>query len=107
MSAPESAMNAIMGERRRQLEVLEFTPGHDDAYTDGELAIAAAAYALATRDNYLTTAQIIWPWPVGTFKAGSSMRRRNLVKAGALILAEIERLDREQMVRSGLESANG
>jgi hypothetical protein len=94
MSAPDTAMTAILGERRRQLEVLEMTPARDDTYTDGELARAGAAYALSAVKDFGITAEIIWPWHIDTFKPAGRMRRRNLVKAAALIIAEIERLDR-------------
>ena len=57
------------------------------------MAAAAACYALHTEPvgnvgDYLR----FWPWAAEWWKPG--LRRRNLVKAGALILAELERLDR-------------
>jgi hypothetical protein len=36
--------------------------------------------------------EVFWPWRRPRFQAGE--RRENLVRAGALILAEIDRLDR-------------
>jgi hypothetical protein len=68
----------------------------DDAYQNGEMAQAAACYAsCAGKPNILTTQ---WPWGRATWKP-SADRRRDLVKAGALILAEIERIDRESLIQ--------
>lgn len=59
----------------------------DDGYIKGEMADAAAAYATcAGQPRSLTTR---WPWGSGTFKP-SVDRRRDLVKAAALLIAEIE-----------------
>ena len=75
----------VIAERRRQISAECWTPEHDDAHRNGELAQAAACYA----DGEFSD---IWPWDESWWKP--TTRRRNLVKAGALILAEIERLDR-------------
>jgi hypothetical protein len=82
----------ILMERRRQITQEGYTPAHDDYHTTGELAQAAAAYALATTP-YAFEARTLWPWERATWKP-STWRRRNLVRAAALIIAEIERLDR-------------
>lgn len=90
------AATDVLDERQRQIEQEGWTAEHDDKHRDCELAAAAACYATCNSDSYLELryrgAQL-WPgtWR-GWFK-GSSYRR-NLVKAAALILAEIERLDR-------------
>jgi hypothetical protein len=78
----------LMAERRRQVTEEGWSAEHDDAHQTGELAQAAATYALF--DNKL--APFIWPWAPEWWKPKD--RRNNLVRAGALILAEIERLDR-------------
>lgn len=78
-------------ERRRQVVEEGWTPDHDDKHVNGELAKAAAAYAVV--GNFLGSFLLsLWPWDSTWFKP--TTKRRNLVKAGALILAEIERLDR-------------
>lgn len=74
-------------ERHRQVAEEGYSPEHDDEHDEGQLAKAAAAYALAG-----LRFELPWPWPWKGFKP--SDRRCNLVKAGALIIAEIERLDR-------------
>lgn len=91
------AAEDVLAERQRQRDVEGWTPEHDDTHTAGELAQAAAAYAFycTEAENGQPTAVELWPtnWSEDWWKA-SDDSRRNLVKAGALILAEIERLDR-------------
>lgn len=83
------AAEDIFMERRRQILSEGWSPEHDDKYLMDELSRAAASYATAHTDyRGLST----WPWNIDWFKPSNP--RRNLVKAGALILAEIERLDR-------------
>lgn len=89
------AARDVLAERRRQVEVEGFTPEHDDEHDACEMADAAAAYAL----YYSGWAEggrpvEVWPadWSHKWWKPTTP--RRDLVKAGALILAEIERIDR-------------
>ncbi|MGU0817941.1 hypothetical protein [Pseudomonas aeruginosa] len=87
----------VQAERRRQIEAEGWTPEHDDAHSHGEMARAAACYALAgsSAPNDGTAALLVslaWPWDEQWWKPTSV--RRDLVKACALALAEIERLDR-------------
>jgi hypothetical protein len=97
------AARDVLAERQRQVNVEGWTANHDDVeHDDGELAGAASAYALAAADKLyphsLGDAGFVadnppasWP-TTWVFKPADP--RRMLVKAGALILAEIERLDR-------------
>lgn len=89
------ALEDIAAERRRQVEAEGWTPEHDDAHSNGELAQAAACYArqAVSRASALAI-PLSWPWEDGWWKPGS--HRRNLVKAAALMVAEIERLDRAE-----------
>lgn len=81
----------VISERQRQRAVEGWTSEHDDAYQNSELADAAACYAIhAHNQGFSTPAH--WPWSPDLWKQSGA--RRDLVKAGALILAEIERLDR-------------
>lgn len=85
----------VTAERRRQIEVEGWIPEHDDNEHDfGSLARAAACYALgrSTIRAPHSADVILWPWDIASWKPSND--RRNLVKAGALILAEIERIDR-------------
>tara|TARA_R110002073_G_scaffold76548_1_gene185821 strand:+ start:3756 stop:4418 length:663 start_codon:yes stop_codon:yes gene_type:complete len=90
----------IVNERYRQIEDEGWDTAHDDAHSGGELAIAAACYALEpgkeTEGFYNNLGgggtPYFWPWDPAWWKPKS--RREDLVRAGALIIAEIERLDR-------------
>lgn len=85
----------VLAERRRQIETEGWTPEHDDRHNAGEMALAASCYAQEGPDPYghgWPTIPSAWPWSPDWWKPQGY--RRNLVKAAALILAEIERLDR-------------
>ncbi|WP_254904652.1 hypothetical protein [Pseudomonas aeruginosa] len=87
----------VQAERRRQVEAEGWTPEHDDEHSHGQMARAAACYALAgsSAPNDGTAALLVslaWPWDEQWWKPTTT--RRDLVKACALGLAEIERLDR-------------
>ncbi|WP_220271215.1 hypothetical protein, partial [Klebsiella pneumoniae] len=91
--AVTAAAADVLAERKRQVTADGWTPGHDDEYEHGELADAAGCYALSSElFDCAGEPPRPWPWPDGWWKPTN--RRRDLVKAGALILAEIERLDR-------------
>lgn len=91
--ALSEAVKDVLSERRRQVEAKGWTPEHDDLHRLGEIAWAAAAYAeSASRTHPSPRPPAVWPWRRDEWKP--STPRRNLVKAGALILAEIERRDR-------------
>ena len=85
----------IVQERDRQIVKEQFNAFHDDHHGNGELAQAAACYAenSVDVDGPNNPVPAMWPWHDSWWKP--SDRRRDLVKAGALIVAEIERLDRE------------
>ena len=88
------AARDVLAERQRQIEVEGWTPEHDDAHSLGQMAGAALCY-LAEDIPHWARQQAhgcYWPWDAEWWNPGD--HRRNLVKAGALILAEIERLDR-------------
>ncbi|WP_347220307.1 hypothetical protein [Chryseobacterium sp.] len=80
----------VLAERQRQISVEGWTPEHDDGHDTEELAFAASCYATADEGE---APPAVWPWDWSWWKPKG--RRRNLVKAGALILAEIDRLDRK------------
>ncbi|EPW8813458.1 hypothetical protein ACWQME_006726 [Pseudomonas aeruginosa] len=79
----------VQAERRRQIEAKGWTPEHDDLYCSAELPRAAAAYI---RNGANDEAPAIWPFSAKWWKPRDA--RANYVRAAALILAEIERLDR-------------
>lgn len=96
------AAQDVLAERQRQVTHEGWTPEHDDQYRNGELARAAACYAtMAVREEFISDGEyaeqqkklpFYWPWPPMWWKPVS--QRRDLVRAGALILAEIDRIDR-------------
>lgn len=98
-----SVIDEIAAERKRQIEAEGWTPEHDDQHSDRALARAAACYAVSSIDLKITAPESAergwwilraWPWSLDWWKP--STRRRDLIKAAALIVAEIERLDRKQ-----------
>lgn len=101
-----TVIDEIAAERKRQAEVEGWDASHDDAHDAGELAAAACCYA----DVAIAAAQVgavseetyrkapcphDWPWADHWWKPKNA--RRDLVRAAALIVAEIERLDRKPM----------
>jgi hypothetical protein len=103
----ETGIELIANERRRQIESEGWTPEHDDEHSDNEIAQAARAYisraismgrypGISTRSG-AAACPYGWPWDEKWWKP-SPEPIRNLVKAGALIAAEIDRLQR--VVRS-------
>jgi hypothetical protein len=81
----------IAAERQRQIEKEGWTPEHDAEHADGQLARAAACYVEITFDRHVSHD---WPWDLRWWKP-SKRKIRNLEKAGALIAAEIDRLQLE------------
>ena len=73
-------------ERSRQVACEGFSPEHDDEHTNRALIQAALCYIKGDATG--------WPWEPRWWKPKS--RVRNLVKAGALIAAEIDRLQRKE-----------
>ena len=78
----------VLSERDRQLAL--YSHEHDDEHIDGEIPHAAACYALMAGGTFAVDP--LWPKGWGEMKA--KPHRRMLVVAAALLLAEIERLDR-------------
>lgn len=89
----------IAQERVRQITVECWNAKHDDRYMNGQLAKAAQAYLNAIEwegdEIKVRTERPPYPWPWGvSWWKPSENQVRNLVKAGALIAAEIDRLQR-------------
>ena len=90
-----NAISMVARERQRQIREEGFTPDHDDQYST-ELPLAAACYALNVLNPMGSgaTPPAGWPWDDSWWKPRDPLR--DLTRAGALILAEIERLTRRQ-----------
>ena len=84
----------VLKERVRQVEGEGYGVESDDGYTDYQLPRAAICYAIKAAGLPSHRATLYWPFPAPAFKP--TERRANLVKAAALLLAEIERLDRAE-----------
>jgi hypothetical protein len=109
--AETQAARDVIAERLRQIAEEGWTAEHDDVHVRGELASAGALYALsaAVCEDFIGRGAISeeeaddvlrrcpappdWPWPTCWWKPKN--RRRDLVRAAALIVAEIDRLDRK------------
>lgn len=83
----------VIAERQRQKAVEGWTSEHDDKYGKSQLLWASSCYVLNTIQPF-NRIPMDWPWAPEWWKPTNP--RRDLVKAGALILAEIERIDRQE-----------
>ena len=118
----KSGIELISEERKRQIEVEKWDYQHDDDYKNGELIGAAACYAVnaLNKDGIKSRVQIrleaessflsgntgdrgdrqlrkagwydAWPWDSQWDKRAKHDKQRSLVIAGALIAAELDRV---------------
>lgn len=107
------ALIAIATERQRQKTAENWDDEHDDTHEDGQLALMAAYYAVPWQpqvqaDNCDDTKpnrqlwpgdweRLLWPsqWLSAAAKKGKKSREQQLIVAGALIVAELDRLYRK------------
>lgn len=103
-----SVIEEIAAERKRQIEVEGWAPEHDDEHATGELSLAATAYVSTVAAGLQTISFTSKPlkvsgymdipmpkyWPFAPSWWKPKSLRRDLIRAAALIVAEIERLDR-------------
>lgn len=94
-----TGIERIAAERKRQIAQEGWTPENDNKYVDSQLVRAAVCYALP-RENRTGIWTILWPWGAGFWKPSPDNRIRELEKAGALIAAEIDRLQRIDSFKS-------
>ncbi len=105
-----TATDMIAAERERQIEHLGFTPDHDAQHDEADLAFAAICYASPTpvyllrvqdqpaHEGHGSGGSVQWvePWPLGWNRPERATtpdeRIDELIKAGALIAAELDRL---------------
>lgn len=109
-SRSRAVVAEILAERERQKNVEGWTTERDDGYEYGQLGSAAVVYVLShltgvgfKPDHRLPAMgdalATYWPWCESWYKP--DFGRRDLIKAGALITAEIERLDRAAIAAEG------
>lgn len=85
----------VVTERERQITQEGYTPEHDDRHVLGQLRDGAIAYALADRRCTRDAEALINFWPFDDEPKHKGYRR-NLVIAAAMLIAEIERIDRSK-----------
>lgn len=91
-----NGIQLIAAERARQIQVEGWNAEHDQEHVNGELTEAAVCYAEAASSQIRGACgwgrmPRAWPWNRQWWKP-SPEAVRNLVKSGALIAAEIDRL---------------
>lgn len=112
MASDRTGVELIAAERQRQIEVEGWTPEHDSNHVIGEMIGASITYAahalrLVSDEEICTDDGVtFWPWEASWFKP-SADPVRNLVKAGALIAAEIDRIQRERKDEALAAGARG
>jgi hypothetical protein len=98
-----TGIELIAAERKRQIEEEGWTAKHDNEHDQDDLAIAGACYALPDTIREIIVGGIrcrraliweLWPWDSKWFNPMPKNRIRELAKSGALIAAEIDRLQR-------------
>ena len=89
------SIELLATERRRQINNKGWDSEHDDEYVQGELAQAAACYAAPASIGRIDMSEPpgAWPWAPRWWRP-SLDPVHNLTKAGALVLAEIDRYRR-------------
>lgn len=107
-----SGIELIVQERQRQLDEEGFSAEHDDRLADGQLAIMAACYAVhgipgvkVTRKKKVPGGVAFvdaWPGPAEKDTRDKHKWLDRLVIAGALILAEIDRVKRLKAREEGV-----
>ncbi len=99
----QTGTELITQERERQMSQEGWDAQHDGKYLKAELAQAAICYTADVaaryetprwRDELRSLAIHFWPWDGKWWKPTPNDPIRQLTKAGALIAAEIDRLQR-------------
>ena len=98
------ATTDVINERQRQITVEQYNAAHDERYTL-ELRDAAVCYVESAKRHKTERGQAelkelphSWPWPAKFWKPKSE--RQDLVRAAALLIADIDRLDRDERINS-------
>lgn len=98
MTTPLTGVHLIAAERARQVKDEGWDESHDSEHENGEMALAAACYAIVDSEAIAQHGFLddlwgmLWPptsWSIRWWKPKDPLR--NLVRAGALIAAEIDR----------------
>ncbi len=82
--------DAVEAERKKQIMSKGYTASHDDQWSNGELAIAASVYAMPEVSRRL----VDWPFGEKQYHPVPANRKKELIKAISLLVAEIDRISR-------------
>lgn len=98
----QTGIELIAGERMRQIEKEGFDAKHDHEHRNDALAIAGGIYAMPEKARLFTSYgkdgdkenyyPLLWPFEPKMYKPTPDDRKRELIKAGALIAAELDRM---------------
>lgn len=96
-------INDVSTERLRQITEEGYGSSRDDSLHGGALGAAGACYAMHAAWNIsktgtgetLSGTPVWWPFDPSSWKPEDA--RRNFVKAAALIIAEIDKIDRKEV----------
>lgn len=106
-NALSSALKDVVSERNRQRNEEYYSDANDDTYVENELVRASASYVnhvvgrswlYPSKPSAYTSELVpdLWPWSEQAWKPKSP--RQDLVRATALLVADIERLDRKELL---------
>lgn len=107
LALAKTGAELIAEERQRQIEQEGWSANHDDLHDRFQLSNAAMAYLNPSNSTHVRT---FWPWDWKWWKPAqpkdfdekyASYHIKDLVKAGALIAAEIDRLQRLSEKKEG------
>ncbi len=108
----KTGIELIADERKRGIEVEGFDAAHDDEHTHGEIVAAALSYVMIA-DGQIKNVKFPpcfipkwWPWERSWWKPKPDPIP-NLVVAGALIAAEIDRLQRKRDIENSFRAQGG
>lgn len=102
----KTGIELIAEERQRQIEKEGFDKKHDLEHRENDLAIAGAIYALPEKARLFVCRgkdgdksqyyPLLWPFDPLSYKPTPDDRVKELIKAGALIAAEIDRIQSQE-----------
>lgn len=99
----KTGVEIIAQERAEQISKHRWLPSHDDMHTDGSLRVVAAVLACDGTDaivsDPLDRGSEFNHWGLREKLTGDDNRVHRLAVAGALIAAEIDRINRESKRR--------
>ena len=100
-----TGVELIRGERQHQIDTHGLTEDYDRRWTDSELIRAARCYLediIRCREKKPgRVLSLDWPWGSRSWRPSDTTEQiRQLTKAGALIAAEIDRIQNKKMPRT-------